>query len=182
MDTTGTSFHIYYRMSGSTGNPSPRDHIVKDGEALCDYGVSVPAEGSLKPISEVSKSEWAVQLGTHSNLCGKCTKSAEYHDLIPDDLPDESPEFVCPVCEETAHSVDFTFDTASIQHKSGASSFPPSFETHKIPRERYDIWRTNPEEPFSYSKLKNFIDNYPRVFRPQEYRRTKREAHLRNKD
>lgn len=182
MDTTdSSSFHIYYRMKGTTGVPSPRDHIIKDGEALCNYGVSVPDEDVLKPIDEVSASEWAVFLGKYSNLCDECATALDYYEVVPSDLP-ESPEFSCPACEETAHSVDFTFNVAGIHHKANNASFPPSFETHKIPRERYDMWRTNPEEAFSYSKLKKFIENHPHVFRPEEYRREKLEAKLREKE
>lgn len=183
MDTNDSAtFHIYYRMQGTTGLPAPRDHIIKDGEALCNYGVSVPETEHLKPISEVSNAEWAVHFSKYSNLCGECSKSVEYYDLIPDDLPKETPEFLCPICEETAYSVDFVFDIASIHHKSDGSSLCSGYETHNIPRELYDVWRTNPEEPFSYSKLKEFIDNYPRVFRPKEYRKAKHEDWLQNKD
>jgi hypothetical protein len=178
MDTTDSSFHIYYRMQGTTVTPSPRDHIIKDGEALCNYGVSVPDDDVLKPVNEVSETEWAVFLGEHSDLCDGCAKALDYYDVVPSDLP-ESPEFSCPACGETAHSIDFTFDIAAIHHKSDGASFPPSFDTHKIPRERYDMWRVNPEEPFSYPKLKDFINNHPHVFRPEEYSRKKREAQLR---
>jgi len=169
-----STFHIYYRMKGTAGSPSPRDHIIKDGEALCNYGVSVPDDDALKPVSEVSDLEWAIFLGQYSNLCDDCDKALNYHDIVPSDLP-ESPEFSCPACDETAHSIDFTFDVASIHHKS-STSFPPSFDTHKIHRERYDMWRMNPEEPFSYRKLKDFIDNHPHVFRPEEYQREKHKA------
>ncbi|WP_225334806.1 hypothetical protein [Halomicrobium urmianum] len=182
MATTGTSsFHIYYRIRGTVGTPSPRDHIIKDGEALCNYGVSVPDEKSLKPLSEVSKSEWAVNLSGYSNLCDECSKSIDYYDLIPGDLPEEPPEFDCPVCGETADSVDFTFSTALIHHKSD-ESFRRSFETHKIPRELYDVWRTNPDEPLTYPSLKEFIDDNPQVFRPEEYRQDKIEAQMRNEN
>jgi len=178
METThSSSFHIYYRMQGTTGTPSPRDHIIKDGEALCNYGVSVPDEDVLKPVSEVSAFEWAVFLGEHSNLCDDCAVSLDYYDVVPSDLP-EPPEFSCPACGETADSIDFTFDMAAIHHKSGGTSFASSFDTHEIPRERYDMWRTNPEEAFSYPKLKKFIENYPHVFRPKEYHRKKVEAQL----
>ncbi|MBX0305356.1 hypothetical protein [Haloarcula salinisoli] len=178
MDATdSTSFHIYYRMQGKTGISSPRDHIIKDGEALCDYGVSVPDEDALKPVSEVSDSEWAVFLGQYSNLCDECAKALDYYDVVPSDLP-KSPEFSCPTCDETADSVDFSFDIALIHHESNGSHFSSSFETHNIPRERYDMWRTNPEEPYSYPKLKKFIENYPQVFRPEEYHQAKREAQL----
>jgi len=170
MESTGpSSLHIYYRMRGKSANPSPRDHIIKDGEALCNYGVDVPEEESLKPLSEVSKAEWAIFLGKYSNLCDECARSLEHYDVVPDDLPEESPEYICPVCSEVADSVDFRFDTACIRHKSEERSFPPSFETHRIPRELYDIWRMNPNEPFTYPNLKQFIDEHPRVFRPQEY-------------
>lgn len=183
MDTTdSSSFHMYYRMQGTTGSPSPRDHIIKDGEALCEYGVSVPCVESLKPIGEVSKSEWAVQLSKYSNLCGECSKGAEYYNLIPDDLPEESPEFHCPICDEPVRTVSFIGETVSILHKARGSSFPPSSDTHNIPRERYDMWRVNPEEPYSYSKLKSFIENYHRVFRPQEYRQAKREEYYQEDD
>lgn len=74
--------------------------------------------------------------------------------------------------------VDFTFETAEVHHKSDSVSQLPSFTTHAIPRERYDMWRTNPEEPYSYGKLKEFIENHPHVFRPGEYQRKKREAYL----
>lgn len=179
--TESASFHIYYRMKGGTGLPSPRDHIIKDGEELCNYGVSVPDEELLKPVSEVSEPEWAVFLGKYSNLCDECAKLLDYYEIVPDDLP-ESPDFRCPDCGETADSISFTFDIASIYHKSDNHSFPPESEEHPIPRERYDMWRTNPAEPFSYPKLKKFIENHPHVFRPEEYRQAKREAFLQKID
>jgi hypothetical protein len=182
MDTTdSSSFHIYYRMKGTTPTPSPRDHIIKDGEALCNYGVSVPDEDVLKPVSEVSDSEWAVFLGKYSNLCDDCAKSLDYYSIVPEDLP-ESPEFHCPACGEAADSISFTFDTASVYHRPDSQSFPPKSEEHRIPRERYDMWRTNPEEAFSYPKLKKFIENHPHVFRPEEYHREKLESQLREKE
>lgn len=157
-------------MQGTAGSPSPRDHIIKDGEAFCNCGVNVPDEDFLKPVSEVSDPEWAVILGEHSNLCEYCARSLDHNEIVPSDLP-ESPEFTCPTCGETADSIDFRFNIVAIHHKSDGASFPPSFETHKLPRELYDMWRTNPEEAFSYPKLKKFIENYPHVFRPEEYRR-----------
>lgn len=181
MDTTDTSsFQIYYRMQGTAPTPSPRDHIIKDGEALCTYGVSVPDEDALKPISEVSKSEWAVHFSKYSNLCDVCKESVEYYDIVPDDLPDP-PEYTCPDCGETTDSIHFTFDIASIVHHD-KSSFPPSSETHKACRELYDVWRTNPDKPFSYPKLKAFIDDYPQVFRPEEYQQAKIKEQLRNSE
>lgn len=171
------SFHIYYRMCGSAVTPSPRDHIIKDGEPLCDFGVSVPDDDVLKPISDVSDSEWAVFLGKYSNLCDGCAKALDYYDVVPSDLP-ESPKYTCPACEETAHSIEFIGGVASITHKSNGTSFRPSSTTHSIPRERYDMWRTNPEEPYSYRKLQKFIENHPHVFRRKEYHRKKRKVYL----
>jgi len=182
MDNTGASFQIYYRMSPTVTNMSPRDHIVKDGEALCNYGVNVPDDDCLKPISEVTDSEWAVHLSRSSNLCDECSEGAEYHDLFPDDLPEQYPQFRCPVCQETADSVSLVNETARVLHRSDCHSFPKSSETHKIPRERFDVWRTNPEEEFSYPKLKEFIDNYPHVFRREEYQQAKREEVLQKMD
>jgi hypothetical protein len=174
-ETTESTFHIYYRFKGWGPNPSPRDHIIKNGEALCNHDVSVPEKERLKPINEVSESEWAVLLSGHSNLCDECTTSVNHYDVVPEDLP-EPPEFTCPLCDEKADNVDFSHNTVKIYHMDGLQSMPPSVETHQTRRERFDLWRTNPDEPFTYSKLKQFIDSHPHIYRPKEYRKTKREA------
>lgn len=178
MENTDTpSFQIYYRNQGTQTTPSPRDHIIKEGEALCDYGVSVPEDDLLKPVSEVSETEWAVFLGKYSNLCDVCAERLGYYEVVPDGLP-ESPDFECPQCEEPAGSISFSYETATIYHRQDNSSFPPTSETHPIPRERYDMWRTDPEEPFSYSKLKAHIENNPHVFRPKKYQQAKIKAQI----
>lgn len=175
-DAGESTFHIYYRMRNSY-----RDHIVKDDETLCDFTVDTPDVELLKPVSDVSELEWAILLGKYTDLCDGCLESAVLYDAIPDSVP-ASPEYICPVCEKEADRVEFMSGVVSIHHMPDKpSSFPPSWKTHHQPRELFDRWRMNPEEPYTYSNLKEFIDNHPRTFRPEEYRRAKLEEELVNR-
>ena len=130
-------FHVYYR-EGTALNPSPRDHIVDGGEALCDYGVNVSTAESLKPVENISAGEWSVLLGNSSNLCGDCRKAAEWEGIFPEKLVEE-PEYECPYCEETAAEVKLSH-VAYVRHGSKA---PGRGTVHKAPREHYDEWRRN---------------------------------------
>jgi hypothetical protein len=162
-DTEDSTFHIYYRAKALIST-TPCDHFIKDGEALCDYGVSVPDEDSLKPFDEVSATEWAVLFGPGSRVCGQCARKIEYYDVIPDDLPDDPPVFICPICDEPADLVNFRFDTVHIDHQRNTGSKHPTYETHTLPREMYDAWRQNPEGGFTYPKLREYINENPDLF------------------
>ena len=143
-DENPTCF-IYYRNQEGRGL-SPRDHIIRDGDSLCDYNVSVPEDDSLKPLSEVSDAEWVLLLDHQSNLCEGCAEEVRWNDLTPDDLPAEPPMYVCPVCDEPADDVDFRQHLACVYHKKDVHGGLPDYEVHKIPREHYDDWRQNPEK------------------------------------
>ncbi|MFC7113833.1 hypothetical protein ACFQH2_00940 [Natronoarchaeum sp. GCM10025703] len=139
-------FHIYYRKAGGGFTRSPRDHFVKNGEALCDYGVNPPDTDDLKPIEDLSDGEWALLLsGTHSgssNLCDKCIERADWEDIFPEDIPDEAPEYECPTCGEAALAVDLEH-VAYVTHGSLA---PFRGTTHKVPRDHYEQWRRQPTQ------------------------------------
>lgn len=137
-------YFIYYRNQEGWGL-SPRDHIIRDGESLCDYNVSVPEDDSLKHLSEVSDAEWALLLDHQSNLCEGCADALDWNDLIPEDLPGEPPIYVCPACDEPADDVDFRHHLAYVYHEKDVRGGLPDYEVHKIPREDYDGWRQNPK-------------------------------------
>lgn len=161
-ETTET-LYIYYRNQGSWGTVTPRDHIIKGDEALCRYGVDVPESSHLKPVSELSRLEWAIFLGKYSNGCDECLRRLESHDVVPDDLP-ESPDYTCRICEEPAYDVEIIPPMVRIIHKDTSGSFVPSYEKHELPLEVYDLWRQNPDEEFSYPKLKKHIEEHREVF------------------
>jgi hypothetical protein len=130
--------HIYYRKADST-LPNPRDHIVSDGETLCDHRVDLSKPGSIKSTEDVSKAEWALLFGPSSNLCGECMEIAEYGEHIPESIPEGEPEYQCPQCGEPAEKVDLEH-VASVLHYSTA---PARGTVHKVPREHYEQWRRN---------------------------------------
>lgn len=161
-----TGYYIYYRNQGHWGSLSPRDHLIKDGESVCYHDVKVPDKDSLKPLDSVSRQEWALLLAIHSNLCRECESSIWHLDLPPNNLPNEPPEYVCPICDEPTDYVDFMSHLAHVNHIKERDPFGlhPGYETHKIPREFYDAWRRNPEEPFSFAQLKSYIDENRDLF------------------
>lgn len=132
--------YIYYRKATGPLTMSPRDHIIRDGEALCDYGVNLPNLEDVKPIEEMSPEEWALILSSSSNMCGDCLDRAPWEEVVPRDTP-EPPEYQCPACDEPAVKVDMQY-FAFVHHGSTA---PGRGTVHKVPREHYEQWRRNPE-------------------------------------
>ena len=134
-----SGYHIYYRKATQL-QESPRDHIVDGGEALCNYGVVVGFAQSLKPFENVSKEEWSLLLGNSSNLCRYCYDVALSMGILPENIPEEEPEYECPECSEPAEKVNMS-DVASVYH---SSTFKPEATIHETPRKQYEEWRRNP--------------------------------------
>lgn len=154
--------HIFYR--GPEGWDK-RDHIIEDGETLCNYSVSVPDVDSLKHFSDVSEAEWRVLQSLHlSNTCQECRTRMDWLDLDIDDHLHELPEFVCPICEEPADSVKLRAYSAKVSHGPEPKTWPPSYEFHEIPRGLYDEWRKGPDDFRLYIVLKEYIDENRELF------------------
>lgn len=130
--------HIYYRQAGST--PSPSDHIVEDGETLCSYRVSLSQPGNFKSIEEVTDAEWSLLFGRSSNLCGECNERSQWGVHIPEEIPEDRPQYQCPYCDEPAKKVQLEH-LAYVWHDSLT---PGRATIHKVPREHYEQWRRNP--------------------------------------
>lgn len=130
--------HIYYRQAGSTA--TPRDHIVEDGETLCNYNVSLTGSGTIKSVEDVSTEEWALLFGRSSNLCRECMEFASWGEEIPEKVPEDEPQYQCPHCDEPALKVDLDH-IAYVWHESLT---PTGGTIHKVSREHYEQWRRNP--------------------------------------
>lgn len=112
---------------------------------MCSYGVNTPSVEKLKPIDDVSLEEWSLLLSKSSNVCGDCLESADWEGIIPDDVPDETPDYECPQCQEIAKYVDLEH-VAYVIHGDSSQSGRRGETTHKVPREHYEQWRRNPTE------------------------------------
>jgi hypothetical protein len=132
--------HIYYRQASSTSSPS--DHIIEDGETLCNYNVNLTGSGTIKAVEEVSMAEWSLIFGQSSNLCRECMELAQWGTHMPmqEDIPDEEPQYQCPYCDEPALKVKLEH-LAYVWHDS---LVPTRGTIHKVSREHYEQWRRNP--------------------------------------
>jgi len=155
--------YMFYR--GPENTSGKRDHIVRNGDTICNIRVNVPPAESLKPVQEMVPSEWSVVFSNFSNLCSKCASIASSADYVPDDLPD-LPEFECMECNEPADFVRKWGNAALVYHRD-LSNFPNSSEKHSMPWEIFDEWRQNPEEFLFYPAVKRFIDNNRGLFRQE---------------
>lgn len=138
---SNSEYHIYY-TSASSANSNPRDHFIKDDKALCSYGVNTPNQEKLKSIDEMSKEEWALILSHKGEACGECLKYADSEGIIPEEVPDEPPKYLCPECGEEPDEVILGYGSF-VRHNSIGSG---QSTTHDIPPDHFEQWRRNPTQ------------------------------------
>lgn len=122
--------------------PTNKDHLVLDGNTLCDYNVRMPENedsDKLKPLPETTQREWRI-IQESMSMCSGCRESGYLSGLIPS-VPEGFPPFPCPECGETAANVRVNahFGRGLADHDDGT--------THEFDFEIYQRWRRgeNPE-------------------------------------